>query len=71
MFTWSHGSLYSNRCQAPCGPVFADINLKFVPKFRDKNERLQLIANNPVASAHFFEMMVDQFIEQLTLHMLT
>ncbi|EIW62918.1 uncharacterized protein TRAVEDRAFT_107290, partial [Trametes versicolor FP-101664 SS1] len=49
----------------PVALYFADTDLKFVPEFRDKNERLRLIANNPVAGARFFKMMVDLFIKHV------
>ena len=49
----------------PIALYFADTNEKFVPKFRDQNERLQLIANNPVAGARFFKLMVDLFIKHV------
>ena len=43
----------------------ADINQNFVPTFRDKDEQLKLIANNPVAGAQFFKVMVDLFIKHV------
>ena len=39
----------------PIALYFADTNQKLVPKFRDQDERLRLIANNPVAGARIFQ----------------
>ena len=49
----------------PLALYYADTNQKFLPKFRDQNKRLRLIANNPVAGARFFKIMVDLFIEHV------
>ena len=49
----------------PIALYFADTNKKFIPKFRDQHKRLQLIANNPVAGAQFFKLMVDLFIKHV------
>ncbi|KAI0354006.1 hypothetical protein OH77DRAFT_1549865, partial [Trametes cingulata] len=49
----------------PIALYFADTNQTFVPQFRDKDERLRLIANNPVAGARFFKLMVDLFIKHV------
>ena len=49
----------------PIALYFADTNKTFIPKFRDQHERLQLIANNPVAGARFFKLMVDLFIRHV------
>ncbi|KAI0746414.1 hypothetical protein C8Q80DRAFT_1053111, partial [Daedaleopsis nitida] len=46
----------------PLALYFADTDLTFAPELRDPNERMRLIANNPVAGAQFFKVMVDMFI---------
>ena len=49
----------------PLALYFADTNQEFIPEFRDKTERMNLIANNPVAGARFFKVMVDMFIKHV------
>ena len=49
----------------PLPLYFADTNQEFVPEFRDKNKCINLIANNPVAGAQFFKVMVDMFIKHV------
>ena len=43
----------------------ADTDQTFVPRFRDKDDQMKLIANNPVAGALFFKVMVDLFIKHV------
>ncbi|KAI0372757.1 hypothetical protein BV20DRAFT_932239, partial [Pilatotrama ljubarskyi] len=49
----------------PIALYFADTNQTFVQDFRDKDKHLRLIANNPVAGANFFKMMVDLCIKHI------
>ncbi len=49
----------------PIALYYADTDVSFVPKFRDQDECLKLIANNPVAGARFFKVMVDLFIKHI------
>ena len=49
----------------PLALYFADTNQEFIPEFRDRDERLNLIANNPVAGARFFNVMVNMFIKHV------
>ncbi|KAJ3532259.1 hypothetical protein NMY22_g7818 [Coprinellus aureogranulatus] len=44
---------------------WADRDLTFRPRLRTKNERMRLIAQNPVAGARFFRLMVQLFIKHL------
>lgn len=44
---------------------FADTDEKFVPKIRNSNERYTLIAQNPVAGARFFHIMVELFLKHV------
>ncbi|OBZ72854.1 hypothetical protein A0H81_07001 [Grifola frondosa] len=46
----------------PIALYFADKDEVFKPQFRSKDERFRLIANNPVAGARFFKMMVELFL---------
>ncbi len=49
----------------PLALYFADTNQEFVPEFRDKTEHINLIANNPIAGARFFKVMVNMFIKHV------
>lgn len=49
----------------PIALYFADTKETFSPSFRDYNERLRLIANNPVAGARFFHFVVTLFIKHV------
>jgi hypothetical protein len=44
---------------------FADKDEAFKPDLRDYNERIRLIARNPVAGARFFKFMVELFIKHV------
>jgi hypothetical protein len=44
---------------------FADKDEVFKPDLRDYNERIRLIARNPVAGARFFNFMVELFIKHV------
>ena len=44
---------------------FADKNVKFSPSFRKMDDRIRLIAKNPVAGARFFHFMVKCFIKHV------
>jgi len=44
---------------------YADENKTYYPKFHSQDERFRLIANNPVAGAKFFKMMVDLFLKHV------
>ena len=44
---------------------FADTNQELMTEFCDRNKCLNLIANNPVAGARFFNVMVNQFIKHV------
>ncbi|KAF5314576.1 hypothetical protein D9611_007202 [Ephemerocybe angulata] len=44
---------------------WADKDIKFVPDLREYNERVRLIARNPVAGARFFHFLVQLFIKHL------
>ena len=44
---------------------YADTKQEIYPKFREYDDRVRLIANNPVAGARFFKMMVELFIEHV------
>ncbi|RPD73913.1 hypothetical protein L226DRAFT_425133, partial [Lentinus tigrinus ALCF2SS1-7] len=47
----------------PLALYMADTNQIFLPQFQDQDERL--IANNPVAGARFFKVIVDLFIKHV------
>ena len=49
----------------PVALYMADTKQTFVPHFRDQDERLRLIANNPVAGARFFNMVVKLFLKHV------
>lgn len=49
----------------PLALYMADTNQTFVPKFRTQDERMRLIANNPVAGARFFNVMVQLFLKNV------
>ena len=49
----------------PLALYFADTNQEFIPEFHDRDEHLNLIANNPVAGARFFNVMVNMFIKHV------
>jgi helitron helicase-like protein len=44
---------------------YADKNIEFKPNLRSANERNLLVAQNPVAAAHFFDLMVRTFIKHV------
>ncbi|KAF8184289.1 hypothetical protein K438DRAFT_1522283, partial [Mycena galopus ATCC 62051] len=44
---------------------FADEEIYFTPKIRNSDERIRLIARNPVAAARFFDHMTRAFIEHV------
>jgi len=44
---------------------YADQNKTYYPNFYSQDERFRLIANNPVAGAKFFKMMVDLFLKHV------
>ena len=44
---------------------YADTKQDYTPEFRVKEERLNLIANNPVAGARFFNVMVNLFLKHV------
>ena len=46
---------------------FADNNITFKPKiyFKKTDEAYRLVTSNPVAAAHFFHMMVENFVESM------
>ncbi|KAJ7311790.1 hypothetical protein DFH08DRAFT_665214, partial [Mycena albidolilacea] len=44
---------------------FADNAIKFSPALRSSDERLKLIAQNPVAAARFFHYMSESFIRNV------
>ena len=47
----------------PVALYMADTDSTYTPEFRTSDERVKLIANNPVAGARFFKVMVDLFIK--------
>jgi hypothetical protein len=49
----------------PMALYFASDNQTYFPSIPDHNQRVILIANNPVAGAHFFKFMVDMFIKHV------
>ena len=49
----------------PLALYFADTKKEYTPEFRVKEERLNLIANNPVAGARFFHVIVELFIKHV------
>ena len=49
----------------PLALYFADTNQEFISEFRDRDKCLNLIANNPVAGARFFNVMVNMFIKHV------
>ena len=51
--------------KSPIALYFADSDQTYVPQFRTSEERLKLIANNPVAGARYFKMIVDLFIKHV------
>src|SRR5271156_5575130 len=44
---------------------YADKNIEFRPNLRSANERNMLVAQNPVAAARFFDMMIRMFIKHV------
>ena len=44
---------------------YTDENIEFKPELRSANERNLLVAQNPVAAAHFFDFMVRMFIKHV------
>ena len=46
----------------PISLYYADKNIEFKPDLRSTNERNLLVAQNPVAAAQFFDLMVHMFI---------
>ena len=44
---------------------YADKNIKFKPELKSANERNLLVAQNPVAAARFFDVMVRMFIKHV------
>src|SRR5882762_4319524 len=49
----------------PVALYYADENKTYYPKFHSQDERFRLIANNPVAGAKFFKMMVNLFLKHV------
>ena len=49
----------------PIALYYAEKNETFFPNFRTHNERVRLIAKNPVAGARFFHFIVQMFIKHL------
>ncbi|KAA1479920.1 hypothetical protein DENSPDRAFT_789694, partial [Dentipellis sp. KUC8613] len=49
----------------PIGLYYADKDITFYPKIYTKDDSIRMIANNPVASARFFKVMVDLFIKHV------
>ena len=49
----------------PIALYYADHDVMFKPRIRAPEERYRLIASNPVACAHFFNFMVEQFIKHV------
>ena len=49
----------------PLALYFADTQQEYTPEFRVKEERLNLIANNPVAGARFFNVIVELFLKHV------
>ena len=49
----------------PLALYFADTQLEYTPEFRVREERLNLIANNPIAGARFFNVMVELFLKHV------
>jgi len=49
----------------PISLYFADTQETFRPELRPENERYRLIAENPVAGARFFHLMVVMFIKHV------
>ncbi|KAI0075440.1 hypothetical protein K474DRAFT_1558022, partial [Panus rudis PR-1116 ss-1] len=49
----------------PIALYFADTNQACFPSFRSYDERIRLIAHNPVAGARFFKMMVELFLKHV------
>ncbi len=44
---------------------YADTEEQFIPRFRTSSDRYRLIAQNPVAGAHFFHTMVQLFLKHV------
>ena len=49
----------------PISLYFADTQETFSPELRPENERYKLIAENPVAGARFFHLIVEMFIKHV------
>ena len=49
----------------PISLYFADTQETFSPELRHENERYRLIAENPVAGARFFHLIVEMFIKHV------
>ena len=49
----------------PISLYYADTKERFAPILQSKSEKESLIANNPVASAHFFHFMIKAFIKHV------
>ena len=51
-----------------CHPIclyYADKDIEFKPELRSASERNLLVAQNPVAASHFFDLMVHMFIKHV------
>jgi Helitron helicase-like domain at N-terminus len=44
---------------------YADKNIEFKPNLRLPNEQNLLVTQNPVAAAHFFDLMICMFIKHV------
>src|SRR6185369_5284445 len=44
---------------------YADTEERFIPRFRTPSDRYRLIAQNPVAGARFFHVMVQLFLKHV------
>jgi hypothetical protein len=49
----------------PISLYYADKNIEFKPDLRTANERNLLVAQNPVAAARFFDLMIRMFIKHV------
>jgi hypothetical protein len=49
----------------PICSYYADKNIEFEPDLRLSNKQNLLVAQNPIAAAHFFDLMIRMFIKHV------
>jgi hypothetical protein len=62
--SWFIMLLPADSCHPTC-LYYADKNIEFKPNLRLSNEQNLLVAQNPIAAAHFFDLMIHMYIRHL------